>query len=55
MVRQMASFVGEESGYSWFHQAVYTIYKEGGFGGFFGVCSKILLTLDYTASSPFDV
>ncbi|VDN16665.1 unnamed protein product [Dibothriocephalus latus] len=39
MVRQMASFVGEESGYNWFHQAVWTIYKESGLTGFFQVSS----------------
>lgn len=37
MMRQIASLVTEEEGYSWFSQAVISIYRDNGLLGFFSV------------------
>nr|VZI27311.1 unnamed protein product [Spirometra erinaceieuropaei] len=55
MVRQMASFVGGEGGYNWFHQAVWSIYRESGLPGFVQgfwprlFCESIRLILYFSA------
>ncbi|KAL5111799.1 hypothetical protein TcWFU_003574 [Taenia crassiceps] len=46
MVRQGASIVGKEVGYSWFYQAVLSIFKDNGIKGFFsGIAPRLMFEL----------
>ncbi|KAL5963189.1 hypothetical protein TSMEX_009070 [Taenia solium] len=46
MVRQGASIVGKEVGYSWFYQAVLSIFKDNGIMGFFsGITPRLIFEL----------
>ncbi|VDK32918.1 unnamed protein product [Taenia asiatica] len=46
MVRQGASIVGKEVGYSWFYQAVLSIFRDNGITGFFsGITPRLIFEL----------